>query len=288
MIDFELLRCPDCGDSFNSRLRCCQCGRQVQYRDGYYDLLPVDMSAPKRNEDRIFERESAEWKELVGRPWRKLIGRLEIERFEREILPELPVGNFLELAGESCWAAAIYKSVHPSARVIATDVSRNAIVHLAIPLGSMFPHNPDVYATVDAETLPFQDETLDCIFIESAMHHLPEPVTMLRETKRVLAPGGRFVAVDHCVPPHFRFLFSSVAQERAKTYGIQEDLVSFHRWRAYFRQAGLPESSLRVYDNPSYLRNPIFALAGRAISIFPNLIKRTLFPVGLYVVYDKH
>jgi ubiquinone/menaquinone biosynthesis C-methylase UbiE len=286
-IDPSILLCPDCREVVGTDLHCSGCGRQMRYAEGYYDLLPRALSSSKRGEDSVFRPGGAELARFEGYPWRKLIGRLEIERFDREVVPILPAGAFLELAGESCWAAAIYKSVNPSATVFATDLSRNAITKLAIPVGSMFPHPPDVYATVDAEVLPFQAESFDCIFVQSAMHHFPDPVQMLREVKRVLVRGGRFVAIDHSVPRHFRFLFSTTARARSETYGIQEDLVSFSRWRSCFESAGLPRNSLRVYDNPSYQRNPVFALAGKMISFLPDWLKRSLFPVGLYVIYDK-
>jgi ubiquinone/menaquinone biosynthesis C-methylase UbiE len=286
-LDTRILRCPDCGFSLDKELKCTHCSRQINRIGNCFDLLPTKLSENKVNENLIFKADSIELQKFEDKIWRKLIGRLEIERFDQEVLPSLPVGNFLELAGESCWASAMYKSVNPSATVYATDISFNAINRLAVPLSKMFPQAPDVFASVDAETLPFNDSTFDCIFIESAMHHMPEPVKMLLEIKRVLKRNGYFVAIDHAIPIHFRFLFNRVAKDRIKSYGIQEDLVSFSRWETYFNQAGIPNESLQVYTNPNYQRNPLFGIFGKMISILPDSINRRLFPVGLYVVYCK-
>jgi ubiquinone/menaquinone biosynthesis C-methylase UbiE len=285
--DSRILQCPDCGCSFDEELKCTQCSRQIKCIGNCYDLLPTKLTENKINENLIFEADSIELQKFEDKIWRKLIGRLEIERFDQEVLPILPVGNFLELAGESCWASSIYKCVNPSAMVYATDISINAVNRLAIPLSKMFALAPDVFASVDAETLPFKDSTFDCIFIESAMHHMPNPVKMLSEIKRVLKSNGSFVAIDHAIPIHFRFLFNRVARTRTQQYGIQEDLVSFSRWETYFHQAGIPKESLRVYTNSKYQRNPLFEIFGKLISIFPDSINRRLFPVGLYVVYHK-
>ena len=42
----------------------------------------------------------------------------------------------------------------------------------------------------DVKALEFGDETFDLVYSNSMLHHIPEPVTMLREAWRVLAPGG--------------------------------------------------------------------------------------------------
>jgi ubiquinone/menaquinone biosynthesis C-methylase UbiE len=286
-MNMTFIRCPDCAGKIDNQLVCTACQRRIEHQDGCVNALPSDLSENKLGEDSVFALDSSELAKFEGKPWRKIVGRLEIERFEKEIIPILPQGNFIELAGESCWASAIYKSTYPSATVFATDVSPNAISRIAIPTCKMFPHLPDVFAAVDAERLPFDDESFDCIFIQAAMHHMPEPVKMLSEVKRVLKKGGRFVAVDHAVPAHFRFLFSSTAEERANAHNIQEELVSFRNWKDYFSRAGIPLSSMRVYSNPAYQRNPIFAIVGRMISVLPDSMKSLLFPVGLYVVYDK-
>ena len=97
-----LLKCPDCGKRFDDKLRCSRCFREIRRSNGYYDLLPEKLAANKINEDAIFAPGGSELDRFGQKPWRKLIGRLEIERFDNEIIPILPVGVFLELAGESC------------------------------------------------------------------------------------------------------------------------------------------------------------------------------------------
>jgi ubiquinone/menaquinone biosynthesis C-methylase UbiE len=286
-MDHTIFRCPDCGGTFDLELVCVHCGRRVTRRGNYFELLPSTLDKTKVCENAVFAPDSGELSKFQNRIWRKLIGRLEIERFDKEIVPVLPEGRFLELGGEACWASAIYKSVHPDATVFATDVSPNAIVNIAIPLSRMFPSVPDVFGAIDAEKLPFQDNTFDCIFIESAMHHMPNLPCMLREVRRVLKAGGRFVAVDHSVPNHFRFLFKRTADARSQCYGIREALLSFGQWMSHFEAAGFPRDCLHVYSNTSYIRNPFFALAGSITSFLPDSLNRAVFPVGLYVCYDK-
>lgn len=46
---------------------------------------------------------------------------------------------------------------------------------------------------VDAETLPFEDDSFDLVVGHAVLHHIPDLELALREVVRVLKPGGRFV-----------------------------------------------------------------------------------------------
>jgi SAM-dependent methyltransferase len=48
----------------------------------------------------------------------------------------------------------------------------------------------------ELEALPIDDATLDAATMCLVLHHVADPAQVLRETARVLRPGGRFLAVD--------------------------------------------------------------------------------------------
>ena len=50
----------------------------------------------------------------------------------------------------------------------------------------------------DAAALPFQESSFDFISCQFAFHHVEAKERALREIRRVLAPGGRFVMVNIC------------------------------------------------------------------------------------------
>ncbi len=286
-LELDLLRCPDCGGSIGKGLTCLTCQRGFAFDEGVYNLLPERLADVKRHEDSVFADGSEEVARTLARPWRRIMGRTEVQRFDREIVDTFPGGRFLELGGESCFASAIFKSVFPDSTVYASDVSPNALRNAGLPTARMFPSEPDFFVALDAENIPFQDSTFNSIFALTMMHHLPNPVRMLVEVQRVLAPGGRFVAVDAAVPAHFRWLFQGTANNRSRRYGIKEDLISFSQWSLMVRTSGMEPESLRIYTDPSYQYDPVFALAGRVIHRLPPSAAMRLFPVGIMIVYDR-
>ena len=54
---------------------------------------------------------------------------------------------------------------------------------------------------VDAKSLPFADRSFDAVISNSIVHHIPDPVLVLAEMRRVLRPGGLLFVRDLLRPP---------------------------------------------------------------------------------------
>ena len=50
---------------------------------------------------------------------------------------------------------------------------------------------------LSAETLPFEDGRFDCAVSTWTLCTIPEPVAALREVRRVLKPGGKYLFLEH-------------------------------------------------------------------------------------------
>ncbi len=66
--------------------------------------------------------------------------------------------------------------------------------------------DPDLRARVllaaagDGAALPFPAALFDAVVLRAAVHHIPEPVAVLREAARVAKPGGAVLLVDKAAP----------------------------------------------------------------------------------------
>lgn len=94
------------------------------------------------------------------------------------------------------------------------------------------------FVVADAEQLPFLDATFDRVTCRIAPHHFPNVATAVRETARVLKPGGLFLLIDSIAPsdPMLDQFDNLVEKWRdpshGRTYTAQE-------WFSFFAQAGL-------------------------------------------------
>ncbi len=80
----------------------------------------------------------------------------------------------------------------------------------------------------DGQSLPLRDDSADCALATEVFEHCPDPVSVMRETRRVLKPGGLlFLTVPflwplHCVP-HDEWRYTPFAMERQlRTAGFEK------------------------------------------------------------------
>jgi SAM-dependent methyltransferase len=218
---------------------CPGCGRNFAAAEGVWDLLPRSLEAVKSNEDEAHAD--------AGLPtWRRLFlhKRYWIEWCDTRWLPDLVDGrtrSFLEIGGGLCYASALAKSRAPQARVVATDVSPRYLRQHAVRTGEILGAPADVYAAVDAETLPFDDGQFDAVYSQVVLYRLPDPSRALREIRRVLAPGGRYLGVERASPwlAPFAAPEARVLDARAAKQGTRERAIRYRQWRTILADAGL-------------------------------------------------
>jgi ubiquinone/menaquinone biosynthesis C-methylase UbiE len=165
----------------------------------------------------------------------------------------------------------------------ADDVARNRYLHEKI--------------VGDIEKLPFAEGSFDLLTARSVVEHIEAPFLFLRETCRVLRPGGKFL---FATPNYFYYqlLVASVTPERVKKRLICffEGRVEDDVFRTYYRmntrktvvkmaaEAGLEVESLDTIECP-----PEFSRLGHPISDIEKTItvalrRRWLAPLRAVIV----
>ena len=102
----------------------------------------------------------------------------------------------------------------------------------------------------DVLPLPFPDAAFSLVVSRFAFHHFPDPDAVLREMRRVCAPGGRVVVCDLAVSPD---------PAKAATFNLMAKLADPSHARALtlaelvalFDAAGLPDPAVTPTGIPS-------------------------------------
>ena len=116
-------------------------------------------------------------------------------------LPQLLQGqdgaNVLDIG---CGAGHVSFAVAPQVgQVTAYDLSPQMLDVVAQEAARRGLHNLNVQQGV-AESLPFADAAFDHVLTRFSAHHWSDLAAALKEIRRVLKPGGRFIAIDVIAP----------------------------------------------------------------------------------------
>jgi SAM-dependent methyltransferase len=95
--------------------------------------------------------------------------------------------------------------------------------------------------------IPYEAE-FDLVYVQDALHELPDPVASLRAAWRAVAPGGRLVVLEWCLPATIE---ESQTLQSVLLFGIQIDelfqgtrMYTHDGFAAMFADAGLPAPSV--------------------------------------------
>lgn len=84
----------------------------------------------------------------------------------------------------------------PDTAVFGIDLSRNMLDIAHTKLEKQSLGDRVEFHLADVKDLPFEADRFDVVFSNTILHHIPEPIDMLREAWRVLKPGGVLLIRD--------------------------------------------------------------------------------------------
>jgi ubiquinone/menaquinone biosynthesis C-methylase UbiE len=96
----------------------------------------------------------------------------------------------------------------------------------------------------DVTRLPYPDASFSIVSSRFAFHHFEDPLTVLKEKKRVCKPGGRVVVADMAPVPEKADALN--AEERLRDPSHVRAMPE-EELRGLFTKAGLPEPSVAHY-----------------------------------------
>lgn len=130
----------------------------------------------------------------VPRTYHQFLGPLIFEDYARDLTARLKpaaASRILELAcGTGIVTRRIAEAMPPGASLAATDLN-DAMLDVARETVGADPRI--TYQRVDACSIPFADRSFDLIACQYGVMFFPDKVKAMREARRVLAPGGRYI-----------------------------------------------------------------------------------------------
>jgi SAM-dependent methyltransferase len=123
----------------------------------------------------------------------EFFGPLYFEPFAIEVAKRIDptgVAVVLEIAAGTGWVTRhIRDRISPKARLIASDISEVMLAVAKKKLG----HLDIDWQNIDAQQLPFSDNSIDLVICRLAICFVPDKPTAFAEVYRVLRPGGHFL-----------------------------------------------------------------------------------------------
>lgn len=157
-------------------------------------------------------------------------------------------GRILEIGAGGAWLSAELSKLPKVVEVVAIDSSPRVLKERA----------PKVFQALNAKTakitripgdfhkLDFPNNHFDFVVSSAVLHDAANIVQVLREVKRVLKPGGRFVAIREPVWPLVKIKSRSKMIAKLVSTGVNERFYTLSDFKEFFRQAALPLEVKRV------------------------------------------
>ncbi len=157
-------------------------------------------------------------------------------------------GRILEIGAGAAWFSAELSKLPNVVEVFATDVSPKALKEQAPKVFSLLEAQAVKITRMPADPhkLDFPDNHFDFVVCAGVLHRAVNLVQLLGEARRVLKPGGQFVAIREPVWPLVKL--KSRASKRGKGGGAGAVMYAYtlELYREFFAQAGLSLEVKRV------------------------------------------
>ncbi len=157
-------------------------------------------------------------------------------------------GRVLEIGAGGAWLSAELSKLPNVVEVTTTDLSPLLLQEQAprvfVLLGAHAAKITRMPA--DFHRLEFAEDYFDFVVCSGVLHDAANIVQVLREAKRVLKPGGKFVAIREPIWPLVKIKSRRRMLEKLVKTGVNDRFYTLAQYKEFFRQASLPVEVARV------------------------------------------
>ena len=157
-------------------------------------------------------------------------------------------GRILEIGAGGAWLSAELSKLPKVVEVIATDVSPLLLKEQAPRIFSLLNANSSKITRIpgDFHKLDFPSGSFDFVVGATVLHNAANIVQVLREAKRLLKPGGQFVAIREPVWPLVKIKSRAKMISKLIATGVNDRFYTLSDYKEFFKQAGMPLEVKRV------------------------------------------
>jgi len=274
-------------DRGEAGLLCPACEATYGELHGLSDLIPPGSSALKLSEQSHYT-DKIDYYLRMHAAWHSSPFYRHYHASFLDELRKLPAGALILETGCGLGHDGL-ELLRSGYRVIETDISPGQLGEARRLHGAEGFSEASAHFLADAENLPFASGCFDGAFTVASLHHLPDPLTSLREIRRVLRPGGVFVLgtepnswQNYTIYPLGKLLLGAARRVAGKPIGGEEMVSEADKLTEGFSRRQLEEllgdagfSSIELKP-AGYLSAAIFFLSteisqmvGRDIRLFP-------------------
>lgn len=227
---FNHLVCPDCRTDLQVRgsVVCSKCGysrptESIDYKPDLSNSLTIELPRPVSFDPTV------------------TLNKLNLETPDLTYDGPEAIRDSRELMSE------IQKYLNPGDKVLDLGCGPKdqavPIAHLAYQYVGVDYSNPNADLLVDAHTIPFSDNTFDCVLSYAVLEHLHSPIIALNEIRRVLKPGGVYVGTVSQGEPFHDSYFHHTAWGIISLINSIPELSLIRMWPSYDTLAALASMS---------------------------------------------
>ena len=157
-------------------------------------------------------------------------------------------GRILEIGADRAWLSAELSRQPRVVEIIVTDSSPKLLKEQAPKTFKLLKANAAKITRMpgDFHALDFPNNHFDFVVCSAVLHRAANIVQVLREAKRVLKPGGQFVALREPVWPLVKIKSRAKMLAKLVATGVDERFYTLADYKEFFKQASLPLQVKRV------------------------------------------